>query len=166
MFQSAFFKAGYWQADYWQQVGGVTPPVVVSTPPLTYGARPTSDYEARVRAHYDRIEALERDRREREAEEQRIEARLAEQQRQLSELEAKRARKAQEKRTAASVKRRQKLAAEIDRLQAERAEVAEQIAGVIALLVAAQNELAEAEMAAAVLADRRRRMVVLLALSS
>jgi chromosome segregation ATPase len=165
MFQTAFFKAGYWQADYWQQTGGAAPPAVVAAPPLTYGAKP-DDYESRVRAHYDRIETLDRERREAEAEEQRITERLAGQQRQLAELEAKRARKAQEKRTAASVKRRQKLAAEIERLRAEQTQVAEQIAAVLALIAAAQNELAEAEMAAALLADRRRRMAVLLALAS
>jgi predicted nucleic acid-binding Zn-ribbon protein len=145
-----------------------TGPAASTASSPTYGARPAdaAEYERKVRAHYDRIEALEDQRREREAEEQRIADRLADQQRQLADLEAKRARKAQEKRSAAAVKRRQKLAAEIERLEAELAQIGEQIAAVIALLIAAQEELAEAERARLLLADRRRRMVLLLAVAA
>jgi hypothetical protein len=136
--------------------------VSLAVPGRPQGGIGPKDYERRVRAWWDRLESLQGEQREREARETEIQARVRDRQMQLAQLER---RKRVESAKSAAAKRRAKLATEIADLQAEQRAMAERIVAVVALILQIQTELAAAERERVLLADRRRRMVLLLALA-
>ena len=132
--------------------GSTAPIAPVAVTPSCGGAKP-DDYAERVKKWWAEIEAQEdiaRDRRDR----------ATELERQRAALEAKRAEsRKKESERSARAKRRAKLAAEIEQVQREIVAAETMIAELMALVTA---QLAE-EQRLAVLSDRRRRMVLLLA---
>lgn len=151
MFGNRYFGARYFGDAYFGQGGDAVPVVVAVTP--SQGGIGAKEYESRVRAWWNRIEA------EQQAQTERRE-RVAELERQRAALEAKRAEsRKKESERSARAKRRAKLVAEIEQVQREIVAAETMIAELMALVTA---QLAE-EQRLAVLSDRRRRMVLLLA---
>jgi chromosome segregation ATPase len=155
-----FLRAAAFRADTFAArflggtVGGGTPTVVAAAPALTYGGKPLS--RERVEAKWQEIDAIERliaanEEAARERVRQQEEAK-----RQLADLAEKK------RQTKTIAERKRKLEARIAAYQSEIAELRATVDDLLAEIEETERARAEAET----IADRRRRMLLLIAAAS
>jgi hypothetical protein len=149
---SATPPAGFdaWDAGGGGEGGEVGP----SEPALTYGLPPLSP--ARVRAKWDEIEEIDRRIKAKEAAERESVRKQEEAKRQLAELAEKK------RQTKTIAERRRKLEARIDAYQSE---IADLRMAMVAMLDEIERARVEVELQQTI-ADRRRRMLLLIAAAS
>jgi vacuolar-type H+-ATPase subunit I/STV1 len=149
VFGDRFFPAVYFGNRYFAPGAEAAAPVVVQ--PLTYGAAPLAP--AKVRAKYEELDAIDRKIQAKEEAERENVRKQEEAKRQLADLESKK------RQTKTIAERKRKLQARIDAYEAEIEELRETIAALLDEIERAKMAF-EAEMQ---LADRRRRMLLMIA---